>query len=493
MPKTLIVVENLTADSNNLFKAIDFAQYLQDYPKRDEPKTRIINLCDSGRYLSQGYYCSLLAEARGHQVLPSVRTINSLRDSANLMLATKEYAKELQEVVATSLDKQARINYSTLICFGQDAQNRLKKLANFLFSEYPAPLLRADICIAGNTIELNVKLACVSELTSEEHEFFQARVAALAGGAWKKQSGNKQFRWEIAMLVNPNEVSAPSNKGALSRFIKAGEKLGIRVQQIEAHEAVNLSHFDGLFIRETTGIDHHTYRIAQRAEKLGLVVIDDPQSILRCCNKVFLHDAFNYQKVPSLKTVILADASEKTIADIEQNFSYPLVLKMPEGSFSRGVYKVKDQTQLLQTLTSLLAESALVLAQEYMFTDYDWRIGVLNGRAFYACRYFMARNHWQIYNHGSKRNVSGGFDCLPTFEVPKAVLSAALRAAAVAGEGFYGIDIKEVDGKAYVLEVNDNPSIDHGVEDKYLGEELYMQVMAEFIRRLEARGRKAKQ
>ena len=102
MPKTLIVVEHLAADSHNLFKAIDFSQYLQDYPKRDEPKTRIINLCDSGRYLSQGYYCSLLAEARGHQVLPSVRTINCLRDSAHVMLATKDFAKELAEVAKVS-------------------------------------------------------------------------------------------------------------------------------------------------------------------------------------------------------------------------------------------------------------------------------------------------------------------------------------------------------------------------------------------------------
>jgi len=101
----------------------------------------------------------------------------------------------------------------------------------------------------------------------------------------------------------------------------------------------------------------------------------------------------------------------------------------------------------------------------------------------------MARNHWQIYNHKSKRNFSGAFDSLPTFEVPKAVLSSALKAAAVIGDGFYGIDIKEVDGKAFVLEVNDNPSIDHGVEDKYLGEELYMQIMSEFLRRLESRGK----
>ncbi len=56
------------------------------------------------------------------------------------------------------------------------------------------------------------------------------------------------------------------------------------------------------------------------------------------------------------------------------------------------------------------------------------------------------------------------------------------------GNGLYGIDIKEVDGAAYVLEVNDNPNIDRSIEDAYLGEELYMQVMSEFLRRFEHRG-----
>jgi glutathione synthase/RimK-type ligase-like ATP-grasp enzyme len=38
-----------------------------------------------------------------------------------------------------------------------------------------------------------------------------------------------------------------------------------------------------------------------------------------------------------------------------------------------------------------------------------------------------------------------------------------------------------------VIEVNDNPNIDAGVEDAWLGEDLYRQVMLEFLRRLEAK------
>ena len=103
----------------------------------------------------------------------------------------------------------------------------------------------------------------------------------------------------------------------------------------------------------------------------------------------------------------------------------------------------------------------------------------------------MARDHWQIYNHASSRKSgkSGAFETIPTFEAPKAVLEAALRASAIIGKGLYGVDIKQKGHQIYVIEVNDNPSMDHQVEDAYLGDELYMMVMQEFVDRLERRGR----
>ncbi|MEX2366047.1 MAG: RimK family alpha-L-glutamate ligase, partial [Pseudohongiellaceae bacterium] len=103
-----------------------------------------------------------------------------------------------------------------------------------------------------------------------------------------------------------------------------------------------------------------------------------------------------------------------------------------------------------------------------------------------ACRYYMVKNHWQIYRHkNNRKTASGGFDTLPTFEVPRAVLQAALKATRPIGNGFYGVDVKESRGKAYVIEVNDNPSIETGVEDLYLGNELYSLIMQEFVRRME--------
>jgi glutathione synthase/RimK-type ligase-like ATP-grasp enzyme len=93
-------------------------------------------------------------------------------------------------------------------------------------------------------------------------------------------------------------------------------------------------------------------------------------------------------------------------------FGLPVVLKLPDSTFSRGVVKAKTPEELEQHLDEILKESDLAIAQEYMPSDFDWRIGVLDGKPLYACKYFMARGHWQIYNWGSdtKKGQEGDFD-----------------------------------------------------------------------------------
>lgn len=484
MHKTLIIVDEkeIVLDAENL-EIISFDKYVNDYPKLNEPKTRIINLCDTEHYLSKGYYCSLLAEAREHIVLPSVKVINELRvfnhEEGPLINLHRDIGNVLH-------DKEEIEEFAY---FGWVENPLLQKLGKKIFNQYPAPILSFTLTRRGTDLRLQIKRYAYSTLNAEQAEIFQRKLDEFVQTVWRVNNKRKPHRWDMAILINPQETVPPSNKEAIARFIKAAGKHGIAAETITAEQFQNIGYYDALFIRETTAIDHHTYRLASRAENLGLVVIDDPVSILRCCNKVYLHDAFSYQKVPSLFTKVVNNSSKKSLDDIEDSFSYPLVLKMPEGSFSRGVFKVSNRKELVQRLNELFAESALVLAQEYLYTEFDWRIGVLNGRAIYACRYLMARNHWQIYNHSVKKNFSGGYETLPTFEVPKKVLDAAVKAAKFIGTGLYGVDVKEHENHAYVLEVNDNPSIDHDVEDQYLGDELYMLIMSEFQRRLEQRGR----
>jgi glutathione synthase/RimK-type ligase-like ATP-grasp enzyme len=121
-----------------------------------------------------------------------------------------------------------------------------------------------------------------------------------------------------------------------------------------------------------------------------------------------------------------------------------------------------------------------------MYTDYDWRIGMFNNKPIFACQYFMSKGHWQIYNHNAKKGTdSGESTTVPISDVPEKVVKTALKAAKLVGNGLYGLDIKQSGDRVVLIEINDNPNIDTGVEDAYLGVALYDDIMREFLRRLE--------
>lgn len=488
MHKTLIIADHTHLFAHTDLQVMTFDAYLANFPKLNEPKTRVINLCDTGQYLSHGYYCSLLAQARQHRVLPAVNTINDLR-----MLADSDTPPRLPLPESISHQDIVSLPSTIYVLFGQTQDQKLAPLAQLAFKHYPCPILKLTLHVApegGAVIGFVECRACgFSELPDNLHRYAIEQVEAFAETAWRAPAKGKKMRWDMAILVDESESTPPSDRKALKNFVKAAENVGIHAEIVSHLKPQDIGHYDALFIRETTAIEHHTYQLARAAEREGLVVIDDTQSILRCCNKVFLQDAFTYQQVPAPQSRFVSNADAQTCKQLVAELGLPLVLKLPESSFSRGVYKVEHAEKLQDKLHSMLEESALVLVQEYIFTEFDWRIGVLGGKPIYACKYFMARDHWQIYNHKGEQFDSGGFSTMATFEVPKPVLQAAVKAARAVGNGLYGVDIKQKGNDVFVIEVNDNPSIDAGVEDKYLGKALYELIMQEFVDRLEQRGR----
>ena len=487
MAQLILVVDDLSAwapyfPSENL---VDFASYLQQAPQKNASRTRVINLCKNNKYLSNGYYCSLLAEARDQTVIPSVATLNNLRNSALFAFGFDGVSEALSAFSAQRELKQLKFKSY----FGRSLLPALEPLCRELFERLPCPVLELTFKKRSRWELTGLATCSPSELVGAEEDQFAEALEAYSRIMWRKPKSVKHYRYDLAMLVDPDEALPPSDAKALARFVKAGERLDVNVELITRKDYQRLAEYDGLFIRETTAIDHHTFRFAQKAEHEGLVVLDSPSSILRCANKVFLAESFTKHGVPTPKTRMVNPKSKETPALLEQELGYPLVLKIPDGAFSRGIYKVGDRAALIDTLATLRNASALVLAQEYFFTEFDWRIGVLNHQAIFACKYFMVKGHWQIYRHheGGKEADSGGFVTMPTYEAPKAVLNAALKAVKPIGDGLYGVDIKEGKGRVAVIEVNDNPNIDYGVEDVFLKDKLYDIVIGDFVRRFEAK------
>ncbi|MEK6899513.1 MAG: RimK family alpha-L-glutamate ligase, partial [Nanoarchaeota archaeon] len=289
--------------------------------------------------------------------------------------------------------------------------------------------------------------------------------------------------YELAILRDENEVDAPSDEKALKRFVRAAEKVGIGVEFITKEDYGRIAEFDALFIRETNNINNHTYRFSRRAAAEGLVVIDDTSSILKS-NKVYQQELLKHHKVPIPKTFIVHKKTDlKQVAD---DLGFPCVLKQPDSSFSLGVMKVENTEELNEKVSFLLGKSDLILVQEFLSTDFDWRIGIINKKPLYACKYYMADKHWQIIkrDHQGKKK-EGNSETLPIEQVPKHVVDTALKAANLIGDGLYGVDLKEIGNKAFIIEVNDNPNIEVGYEDAVLKDELYERIIGVFLQRLE--------
>ena len=132
----------------------------------------------------------------------------------------------------------------------------------------------------------------------------------------------------------------------------------------------------------------------------------------------------------------------KTIRnDVLQQIGLPCVLKAPDSTFSFGVKKAKTEEEYNILVTDMLKESDLIIAQEFCPSDYDWRIGIIDDKPFFACKYYMAKGHWQIYNWNAKKknDQDGDADCLAIEKVPKKVLNMALKSAKLMGKGFMAL------------------------------------------------------
>lgn len=488
MPKHLIVIENvkdwnLEADD---VQVVDYQSYLT--APNSPTDVRVINLCRGYPYLGSGYYTSLMAEARGQRVLPSVRTINDLSRRALYSLDLGDLMSRLDKVAAKvdAVSEEGAKELRFKVFFGQSQLPQLEEVSKQIFEALPAPILSVRFKKGLRWRLESVRAIGPQDLKKAEKEALGEAFAVFTNKNWARPKNTANARFDLAMLVNPDEKFPPSSKASLTSFIQAGRQLGIEVEVIGPRDFGRIAEFDALFIRETTNVNHHTYRFAKKAESEGLVVMDDPTSILRCTNKIYLADLLKRNKVPAPDSRLLTEDRDP----VEQlgDMSYPVVVKIPDGSFSRGMFKAKNAAELREKSVELFKSSTVLLAQEFVYTDYDWRVGMLNGKPIYAARYFMSKGHWQIYKHGSGGKVtSGGADTFLVEDVPPEVLNVATRAAGLIGNGLYGVDLKQVGDRVLVIEVNDNPSVDHGYEDGALGKELYRVIMAEFLRRLELR------
>src|SRR5580658_3472893 len=287
-------------------KVISTGEYLARPRLFDMGRPKIVNLARSYAYQSKGYYASLLAEARGHRVVPTVETMLELREQKLYEYALPDLEEELNRC-ARRADFQSEGEFKLLVCFGIARDNRFEPFGRLLFDTFRCPALEVIIDTGGAWLSIDrIRPRTITRLANGEAAFFRESLHNHTKREWRDPKARSIAKYDLAVLYDPNEKTAPSSPDSIKHFARIAEKMSVDDEPLTKRNLSVLAEFDGLFIRETTSIDNHTYRFARRASQEGMPVIDDPISMIRCTNKVFLMERMAANNVPMPKTVMLA-------------------------------------------------------------------------------------------------------------------------------------------------------------------------------------------
>jgi glutathione synthase/RimK-type ligase-like ATP-grasp enzyme len=289
---------------------------------------------------------------------------------------------------------------------------------------------------------------------------------------------------KIACFVEKYNFSDSREEIALQNFKHTAEKLGHEFSFMFRENVSDIPKYDAVFIRATTDPLFTAYVVSRTASELGLKVVDDPDSIQICGNKIHQYLLFEKYKIPHIPTTFInkEEFHHRQILEIFREFGKPVVIKAPYTSFSRYVEKVACETSFREVAARFFRRSDVLAVQKFMPTAFDWRVGVLNDEVLYVCKYMIPKGRWK---HGAKLRgkptfIWGRTVALKCKNAPAPLKDLALKACSVIGHGLYGVDIKECDGNYVVVEVNDNPSIYAGYED-LRSKDLYGKIIAYLV------------
>ena len=363
-------------------------------------RAKVFNLCRSYGYQTLGYYVSLLAAARGHRPLPSVATIQDLRSTPLLRVVSEDLQDEVQRAWRrsrptsfSSASTSAATWPSATTGSARRCSTTSRRRSCAPSSPRDGPLAARQRCARSPPARSRTRTATSSS---------SARGATSPGPV---DGRDEQSRYDLAILVNPEEVDAPSDErrhppvrqGGASASACGADVIGRgrlrpprRVRRA-VHPRDDRRQPPHLPLRPPgggggPGRDRRSRRRSSAAPTRS--------TWPSCFERHGMPDA----RAPSSSTATTPTRSATQLG-------FPCVLKQPDSSFSQGVVKVDDAAELERAAGRRASRSPSWWSRRSSLpTDFDWRIGVLDGEPLYACQYYMARGHWQISNaHGERR------------------------------------------------------------------------------------------
>lgn len=204
-----------------------------------------------------------------------------------------------------------------------------------------------------------------------------------------------------------------------------------------------------------SGTTYFALATVRQIESLGLLVLNASHSIEIGRDKLATMQILAAHRIPIPKTMLAKFPLNTNV--LEQEFSYPVIIKPVSGSRGRGVFLCENKTQMadLKDLIEVAIDPKVnVIIQEFVTTSKgrDIRVIVVGGRAIGAILRTAKKGKF-------KANYSAG-GSVSSYALDDAIEWLAVESTRVIGLDIAGVDILFDGSKYKVCEVNCAPGFE---------------------------------
>src|SRR5262249_60314008 len=157
----------------------------------------------------------VMAAARGHRPFPTVETLQDLRLSPVVRLVSEQ----LEGLIQRSLARLQGPRFELSVYFGRNLAKRYDALSRALHEQFPIPMLRASFEKRGREWHLAaVRPIATSEIPESHRQFLVAQAEQHFGRPQRRSRVRRTYRYDLAILANPNASGSPSHPNAPRPF-----------------------------------------------------------------------------------------------------------------------------------------------------------------------------------------------------------------------------------------------------------------------------------
>jgi len=211
---------------------------------------------------------------------------------------------------------------------------------------------------------------------------------------------------------------------------------------------------DFVIPRMGAGTTYFTLAILRHMERLGIHVVNNPESIEIVKDKLYSHQILAENNLPVPKTMLVK--FPVNIDLVERNLGFPVVVKTLSGSQGSGVFLAENKGTFddLMQLIEATNKTANIILQEFITASKgtDLRVFTLGGRAI-AC--FKRTNK----GGGFKANFSAG-GSVEKFEITPEIEWLATQTSNILNLDMAGIDLLFDNDHFKICEANSSPGFE---------------------------------